>query len=95
MMDITTVVGVWTVEYLLPIEIEPLEEGGYLATSEVLPGFLAQGRSIAETVEIAQDVARKLIESYVEHGDPLPDELLMHTGEAQRVELRIPIPVVR
>jgi len=50
-------------QYLMTIKIEPLEEGGYLATSEVLPGFLAQGRSIAETIEIAQDVARKLIES--------------------------------
>lgn len=25
-------------------------------------------------MEIAQDVARKLIESYIEHGDPLPAE---------------------
>jgi antitoxin HicB len=90
-----SLVEVWIVEYLLPIEIEPLEEGGYLATSGVLPGFLAQGRSIAETLEIAQDVARKLIESYVEHGDPLPDELQEGTGQAARVEFRIPIPVVR
>ena len=65
-------------EYLLPIRIEPLEEGGYLATSEVLPDFLAQARTIAETLEIAQDVARKLVESYVEHGDALPDQLLVH-----------------
>lgn len=69
-------------EHLLPIRIEPLEEGGYLATSEVLPGFLAQGRSIAETLEIAQDVARELVESYVEHGDPLPDELLLGSRQA-------------
>ena len=27
---------------------------------------------MSETVEIAHDVARKLIESYEEHGDPLP-----------------------
>jgi antitoxin HicB len=33
---------------------------------------VAQGRTIAETIEIAHDVARKLIESYEEHGDPLP-----------------------
>lgn len=45
-------------QYLMPIRIEPLQEGGYLATSEVLPGFLAQGRSIAETIANAQDVAR-------------------------------------
>ena len=88
-------VEVRAVEHLLPIKIEPLDEGGYLATSEVLPGFLAQGRTIAETLEIAQDVARKLIESYLEHGDPLPDELLVETDQAARVEFRIPIPVVR
>jgi predicted RNase H-like HicB family nuclease len=83
-----------TMEYLMPIRIEPLEEGGYLATSEVLPGFLAQGRSIAETIEIAQDVARKLIESYVEHGDPLPEALLAGSNRNTTVELSIPIPVV-
>lgn len=63
-------------EYVLPIEIEPLEEGGYLATSPVLQGFLAQGRTLSETMEIAQDVAHKIIESYIEHNDPLPDEFL-------------------
>ena len=81
-------------EYLLPIRIEPLEEGGYLATSEILPGFLAQGRTIAETLEIAQDVARKLVESYVEHGDPLPDELLVDAERKGSFDLRIPVPVV-
>jgi len=82
------------VEYLLPIKIEPLDEGGYLATSEVLPGFLAQGRTIAETLEIAQDVARKLVESYVEHGDPLPEQLLVEAGRRDSFELHIPVPAV-
>ncbi len=56
-------------EYLISVKIEELEEGGYLATSDDLQGLVAQGRTIAETMEIAQDVARKLIESYIEHGD--------------------------
>ena len=56
-------------------KIEPLKEGGYLATTPLLHGLIAQGRTIAETLEIAQDVARKLIESHIEHGDPLPQEL--------------------
>ena len=77
----------------MPIEIGPLEEGGYLATSEALPGCLAQGRSIAETIEIAQDAARKLIESCVEHGHPLPEALLAETHQDETVELRIPVPV--
>jgi antitoxin HicB len=58
-------------EFYLNVQVEPLEEGGYLATSADLPGLVAQGRTMAETVEIAQDVARKLIESCLEHGDPL------------------------
>ena len=62
-------------EHLVRIKIEHLPEGLYLATSEDLPGLLAQGRTIAETLEIAQDVARKLIESYVQHGDKLPDSI--------------------
>ena len=62
-------------EVVVKLHIEPLEEGGYLATSEALPGLVAQGRTVAETLEIAQDVARKLVESFQEHGDPLPSGL--------------------
>lgn len=62
-------------EKIIKLQIEPLAEGGYLATSDDLPGLVAQGRTVAETMEIAQDVGRKLIESYLEHGDPLPPSL--------------------
>ena len=34
----------------------------YLATSEDIQGLVAQGRTIAETIEIARDVARMLLE---------------------------------
>jgi antitoxin HicB len=71
-------------ELILSITIEPLEEGGYLATSDDLQGLIAQGRTIAETLEIAQDVARKLIESYVEHGDPLPSRIAQAVQRPQR-----------
>ena len=50
-------------EVLKTIEIEPLEECGFFATSTKFPDLLAQGRTVAETMEIAQDVARKLTES--------------------------------
>ncbi|MBI4689221.1 MAG: type II toxin-antitoxin system HicB family antitoxin, partial [Nitrospirae bacterium] len=59
-------------EIFLKLHIEELDEGGYVATSPDMPGLVAQGRSISETLEIAHDVARKLIESFEEHGDPLP-----------------------
>ena len=45
------------------IHVEQLAEGVYLATSEQLPGLVAQGRTVAETLEIARDVARRLIEA--------------------------------
>lgn len=81
-------------EIFVNLRIESLAEGGYLATCEELPGLIAQGRTIAETMEIAQDVARKLIESYLEHGDPLPPKLseaLKRTR--QRASLKIPVGV--
>jgi antitoxin HicB len=59
-------------EYSIHLNIQQVENGEYLATSGDLPGLVAQGRTIAETMEIAQDVARKLVESYRDHGDPLP-----------------------
>jgi antitoxin HicB len=59
-------------EVFLKLHLEALDEGGYVATSIDSPGLVAQGRTVSETVEIAHDVARKLIESYEEHGDPLP-----------------------
>lgn len=42
------------------IQIEELPEGSFLATSEEVPGLVAQGRTVAETLEIARDVARNL-----------------------------------
>jgi len=34
-----------------------------IATSEQLPGLVAQGSTVAETLEIARDVARRLVEA--------------------------------
>ena len=79
-------------EVLISINIEPLEEGGYLATSENLQGLIAQGRTIAETMEIAQDVARKLVESYIEHGDPFPPKVRAALKQSPRkAVVKIPI----
>jgi predicted RNase H-like HicB family nuclease len=50
-------------ELAIAIQIEKLPEGVYLATSEELQGIVAQGRTVAETLEIARDVARKLMEA--------------------------------
>lgn len=50
-------------EHMIQLHIEKLPEGVYLATSDEVQGLIAQGRTIQETIEIARDVAKKLIES--------------------------------
>jgi predicted RNase H-like HicB family nuclease len=80
-------------EFLITIKIEPLEEGGYLATSKDFPDLLAQGRTVAETMEIAQDVARKLVESYLDHGDSLPEALKEARADNVVVEAKIPVSI--
>jgi len=49
-------------EKIIKIHLEKLPEGFYLATSDDIQGLVAQGRTVSETLEIARDVARKLIE---------------------------------
>lgn len=49
-------------ERLVRLHIEKLPEGVYLATSEDVEGLVAQGRTVHETIEIARDVARKIME---------------------------------
>jgi len=53
-------------EQIARLHIEKLPEGLYLATSDDIPGLIAQGRTIAETVEIARDVAKKILEAQEE-----------------------------
>jgi hypothetical protein len=50
-------------EHIVNLHIEKLPEGVNLATSHDVQGLVAQGRTIAETVEIARDLAKKLIEA--------------------------------
>jgi predicted RNase H-like HicB family nuclease len=56
----------YIMERILNIHIEKLEEGYYLATSDSIQGLVVQGRTIAETLEIAKDVAKKLLEAHEE-----------------------------
>lgn len=50
-----------TVKHVIQLHIEKLPEGVYLATSDEVQGLVARGRTIQETLEIARDVAKKLI----------------------------------
>ena len=56
-------------ERIVDLHIEKLPEGVFLATSEDVPGLVAQGRTVTETLEIARDVAKKLLEAQSGRGD--------------------------
>lgn len=77
-------------QYSIHLKVSKVENGQFLAESDDIPGLVAQGRTISEAVEIAQDVARKLIDSYIEHGDPIPPTL---QPISDQIELDIAIVV--
>jgi len=43
-------------ELAIQIQIEELPEGAFLATSDGLPSLVAQGRTVAEALDLARDV---------------------------------------
>lgn len=55
-----------SMERIINLHIEKLPEGFYLATSDDIQGLVAQGRTVTETMEIARDVARRLLEAQKE-----------------------------
>ena len=80
-------------EVAIRLHLEPLDEGGFVATSPDVPGLVAEGRSITEAVEIAQGLARKIAESCLEHGDPLPPALAAIQSTPVPIDLLVPVGV--
>ncbi len=79
-------------EIVLNVKVEPLEEGGFLATSADLPGLVVQGRTRAETMELAQANARILMEVYLSEKLPLPPSL-RRVFKRKPKALTLPLPV--
>ena len=80
-------------EVAIRLHIEPLDEGGYVATSPDVPSLVAEGRSIVEAAEIAQRLARGIVESCIEHGDPVPPALSGMAAGNGPIELRVPVGI--
>ena len=78
-------------EVAIRIHVEPVEDGGFVATSPDVPGLVAEGRSVSEAVSIARDVARKIVESCVDHGDPVPPALQRLSPVAEAMDFLIPV----
>jgi antitoxin HicB len=76
-------------EVPIRLHIEPVEQGLFCATSPDVPGLVAQGRTVAETIEIAKDVAEKIAETCLEEGYPVPPAL----RKRRKKSLDVIIPV--
>ncbi len=61
--------GLTMAEQIISLHVELLPEGCTLSTSEAIPGLVAQGRTVAETLDIARDVAKRLLEARAERGE--------------------------
>ena len=82
--------------YKLPIVLyEPSEETNdmFLAEVPVLPGCRAWGETPSEALEYVKGVAEAFIESYMEHGNPLPKEMetlaLKTVGQVVHTEVTV------
>jgi|YNPMSStandDraft_1061717.scaffolds.fasta_scaffold12678_6 predicted RNase H-like HicB family nuclease len=73
-------------EFVIRMQIQGQPEGVYLATSEDLPGLVAQGWTAAEALEIARDVASRLIEARRE-----TEGRVTVPAVAERTECTIPV----
>ena len=54
--------------YRLPLTIEEVEQGTYLATSPALQGLLVQANSIEELLTLVPGVAKALLQAMQEKG---------------------------
>lgn len=74
--------------YLLNVEVESLEEGGYLAVCRAIQGCHAEGETVAEALENVEDVARTLLELREEDGLPVPTGIEpYHRGHSIKAQL--------
>ena len=60
-------------EYKIPLLLTPQPEGGYTATSPLLPELVTEGDSLGEALENVQDAFTAVIELYQEMGRALPE----------------------
>jgi predicted RNase H-like HicB family nuclease len=80
-------------KFVIPVEVEPLEEGGYLAVCELIQGCHAEGETVAEALDNLEDVARILLELQREDGLPPPEGLEeFRPGTVVKAQLVVSVP---
>lgn len=54
--------------YRLPLEIEQVEDGSFMATSPALDGFLVLADTVDEVISLVPGIAKALIETMLDNG---------------------------
>jgi predicted RNase H-like HicB family nuclease len=73
-------------------EVEPLEEGGYLAFCDDIQGCHAEGETVAEALANLEDVARVLLELRRENGLALPEFKTVRSDSVLKAQVVVPFP---
>jgi len=76
--------------YFFPINIEPCEEGGFLATCETLQGCLAEGETYGQAIENIQDVIKIHLEARKKFNDFTPSVSMPATSN---LKFSLPLPI--
>ena len=62
-------------EFVLPVQVQMLREGGFLAICDVIQGCHAEGKTLPHALKNLQDVAKTLLELRLEDGLGMPEGL--------------------
>ena len=73
---------------VFPITIEPTEEGGYFASTDVVQGAHAEGGTIGEAIDNIQDVIEKHLDIRKKYGDNIGS-----LGVLTEPKITIPLPM--
>ena len=75
------------------VQVEALEEGGFLANCPAIQGCHAEGNTVAEALENLEDVARVILELRRQEDWPLPNGLEEFApSRVLEAQLTVPLP---
>ena len=78
---------------MLPVELQPLAEGGYLAICEAIQGCHAEGETIPEALENLEDAAKNLLQLRKADGLPPPEGMEEYLpGMPVRAQVLVSLP---
>ena len=75
--------------YTYTIELEPVEEGGFVVTVPALPGCFTQGETFDEAIAMAHEAIEGFLEALAKAGEPIP---LEEHGEPLKTTIRVKPP---